>query len=365
MKKVLVIDDTSEVRDLVVAALGSHGFEMVEAENGAAGVEQARKTLPDLILCDVRMPGMDGYGVLSALRADAATATIPFIFLSGAAHKASMRQGMELGADDYLTKPFAFDELLAAVNSRLKKQEAVAQLTEKKLEDLRGNISLALPHELLTPLHGILGLSSLLIEGHETMKPVEILEFARNIHDSGLRLNRLIENFLLYSRIELVAADPQKVAALRSGATVQIKNVIQEICLRLAHMSQRTPDLFVQLQEATLPVQGEYFKKLVEELLDNALKFSSPGTPVRVTTAVGPEGVTLATTNLGRGLTPEQIARVGAHMQFDRKHYEQQGSGLGLIIAKRLIELHGGRFTIESVPGEHTTVTAVFPLPGA
>src|SRR5258706_8069867 len=101
MKRVLVIDDTSEVRELVVAVLDSHGFEVLSAEDGPSGVEQARKQQPDLILCDVRMPGMDGFGVISELRRDPATSTIPFIFLSGAAEKSNMRQGMTLGADDY------------------------------------------------------------------------------------------------------------------------------------------------------------------------------------------------------------------------------------------------------------------------
>ena len=362
MKRVLVIDDLSEVRELVVAVLDSQGFQVVGAPDGLTGVELAKRQLPDLILCDVHMPGMDGFAVISELRRDPATATIPFIFLSGAVEKSNMRQGMTLGADDYLTKPFTFEELLGAVNSRLKQREAAQQITEKKLDDLRGNISLALPHELLTPLHGIMGLTALMMEDYQTIKPTEVRDYAKNIHDAGERLNRLIENFLTYSRIELVAADPAKVEAIRQGASSPTGDVLRDVGQRLAEKHGRANDLLLQADDATVQVQPEHFHKIVEELLDNAFKFSPRGTPVRVVALPRQKQLELTITDKGRGLTAEQISRIGAHMQFDRKYYEQQGSGLGLIIAKRLAEVYNGRLTVQSNPGQNTTVTVLLPI---
>src|SRR5207247_392664 len=157
MKKILVIDDEEWLREMVQLALSQQGYEVVEAPNGATGVEVARKQLPDLILCDVNMDKMDGYLTLSSLRNEPATASIPFILMTGLADHAGMRHGMELGADDYLPKPFAIDALYAAVEARLKKVQTVRQEAEKKLADLRDNISMMLPHELRTPLNGILG----------------------------------------------------------------------------------------------------------------------------------------------------------------------------------------------------------------
>ncbi len=343
-----------------MAVLETQGFVVYTAGDGAVGVEEARRLLPDLILCDVRMPGGDGFEALSALRKDHATAHIPFIFLSGAVDKGNMRQGMELGADDYLTKPFSFEELIGAVNSQLKKQEVARELSEKKLRKLSGNISLALPHELLTPLHGILGLASLMMEDYERMKPHEIFDYARSIHESGQRLNRLIENFLAYSRIELVASDPAKVEALRLSGQVQVYDAVQEVFARLAKRYGRETDLVMLVEEVTIPVETDNFKKICEELLDNAFKFSQPGTQVRVTGTLDNGLFTMSVTNQGRGMTSEQIAHIGAHMQFERQHYEQQGSGLGLIIAKRLTELYGGGFHIQSTPGESTVVSSTF-----
>jgi DNA-binding response OmpR family regulator len=137
MKKILVIDDEEWLREMVQMALRQKGFDVVEAENGVRGIEVARKELPDLVLCDVNMEKMDGYATLSSLRADPITASIPFILMTGLADHAGMRHGMELGADDYLPKPFTIEALYAAVEVRLKKVQTVRQEAEKRLADLR------------------------------------------------------------------------------------------------------------------------------------------------------------------------------------------------------------------------------------
>src|ERR1700752_3723103 len=121
MKKILVIEDESELRRNLTTILRLEKFHPLPAETGRVGLELAKKERPDLILCDVMMPELDGYGVISALRADAETATIPFIFLTAKGEKPDIRAGMNLGADDYLTKPVAKADLLAAIRSRLER----------------------------------------------------------------------------------------------------------------------------------------------------------------------------------------------------------------------------------------------------
>ena len=220
MKKILVIDDEEWLREMVHMALQRKGFDVIEAENGAAGIETARRELPDLILCDVNMEKVNGYLTLSALRSEPATAAIPFILMTGLADNAGMRHGMELGADDYLPKPFAIEALYAAVDARLRKAQALRQQAEKKLADLRDNISMMLPHELRTPLNGIIAYGEILSTGAANLPPAEIAEMGQVIYQSGKRLERLVENFLIYAQIELLGADPQKVSALRSKADV-------------------------------------------------------------------------------------------------------------------------------------------------
>src|SRR6266516_5469436 len=123
MKKILVIEDEPEMRRNIAVLLRYKGYEPIAAQNGRAGVEMARKEKPELILCDVMMPELDGYGVLRALQEDAKLALIPFIFLTAKGEKDDLRSGMNLGADDYLTKPVGNDDLVRAIEARLRRSE--------------------------------------------------------------------------------------------------------------------------------------------------------------------------------------------------------------------------------------------------
>jgi len=127
MKKILVIDDELQNLYLLLECLTSKGFYTIGAENGLLGIQQAKKKLPDLIICDILMPVLDGYGVLKALRHDPSTASIPLIFLTAKVDKVNMREGMELRADDYLTKPCGLNELMLAISAQLEKQSALQQ----------------------------------------------------------------------------------------------------------------------------------------------------------------------------------------------------------------------------------------------
>ncbi len=362
MKKILVIDDEEWLREMIHLALSQKGYEVVEAENGEVGIEQAQKVLPDLILCDVNMEKVGGYLTLSSLRNLPATAAIPFILMTGLADNAGMRHGMELGADDYLPKPFTIEALYAAVEARLKKSQALRDEAEKKMADLRDNISMMLPHELRTPLNGILAYGEILATDAATLPPGEIAEMGQIIHESGKRLERLIENFLIYSQIELLGADPQRVSALRKKQTAFPRKIIEARGLHQAEAVGRKTDLAMDLADKPVAISEEYLTKIVDELAHNAFKFSQPGTPVQIALFPSATELTLSISDHGRGLHTEHIRKVGAYMQFDRKQQEQQGLGLGLIISKRLTELHGGSLTIQSDPGSGTTVIVKLPL---
>src|SRR6266436_3307360 len=127
MKKILVIEDEPEMRRNIVTLLRYRDYHPIEAENGRRGLDMARRQAPDLILCDVMMPELDGYEVLRALRADAKLALIPFIFLTAKGEKDDLRSGMDLGADDYLTKPVGNNDLVQAIEARLQRSAQQAK----------------------------------------------------------------------------------------------------------------------------------------------------------------------------------------------------------------------------------------------
>lgn len=166
--KVLVVEDEESVRANILEILESEGFDVIGANNGSIGIEEAKNHIPDLILCDIMMPDIDGYSVLSELQEDPITAIIPFIFLTAKTERDDLRLAMELGADDYITKPCTVTELLSAITSRLKKQAIYNQQYEaerskakglqarvqelQKLSRNRGDLLQKLTQELRDPL---------------------------------------------------------------------------------------------------------------------------------------------------------------------------------------------------------------------
>lgn len=136
-KKILLIEDNEDIRESSQEILELAGYEVLLAENGKIGVEIAQQHLPDMILCDIMMPELDGYGVLYLLSKNPNTENIPFIFLTAKAERADMRKGMEMGADDYLTKPFDDIELLNTIESRFKKHQKLESFYSKSFESLK------------------------------------------------------------------------------------------------------------------------------------------------------------------------------------------------------------------------------------
>lgn len=362
MQKILVIDDEDIFRQTTAATLQRKGFEAHEAADGSDGLEIARRILPDLVLCDVNMSQMDGYATLQALRKEPATATIPFILMTGLDGADIMRRGMNLGADDFLEKPFTAPQLFAAVHARLQKQQTLQQSAEKKLADLRASLSLALPHEMLTPLNGIFGLADVLSTDAANMLPEEVAEVARGITASAERLHHLVQNFVLFGQLELLETDPEAQADLRGHRIERVRQLIAERLASRAEKCGRTADADACIDDAVLRIGPEMFTRLVDELLDNAFKFSAAGERVKVTGRVTGQIFTLSIADEGDGMDAVQVAQIGAYSQFDRKNREQQGSGLGLAIVKRLAKLHQGQFQVKSERDCGTTVTVKLPL---
>jgi len=361
MKKILIIEDEETVRANILELLTARNFNAIAAENGSIGVQMALSFLPDLIICDVMMPELDGYGVIKALRQNSLTATIPFIFLTAKADKSDLRAGMSLGADDYLTKPFRSRELLQAIAIRLEKQTAIEKKQAQKLDELRNNITLSLPHELRTPLNGIIGLSELMIVEHDSLSPAESLEMLEDIRTSARRLHRLIQNFLLYAELELVATDTERIKLFRGHQTNSVKTIIADQAILQARSANREADLHLELIDAGVQISTSHLSKLVEELLNNAFKFSNAGTSVTIRSVLKNNYFILSVSDKGRGMNAQQVTNLGAYQQFERKLHEQQGSGLGLTIAIRLAELCGGKLLIESIPDKETTVQVTLP----
>jgi two-component system sensor kinase len=226
------------------------------------------------------------------------------------------------------------------------------------MDQLRQNITRALPHELLTPLNGILGTTEILRDFYDSMNKAEILSSIKDIQDSGKRLYRLVQNFLLFAELQLLEENPERIQVwkYRLAQKTETSEIIQELAQELAEQGNRLIDLHLDIENTTIDMADQDFRKVVEEMIDNAFKFSSDGTPVKIRSYCQGDRFCLEIQDQGRGMTSQQIDEIGAYMQFDRKLYEQQGAGLGLILAKRITQLYSGNFAIASTPQKGTTI---------
>ncbi len=362
MPQILVIDDEPDVRQSIVDTLAYGGYSTLMAGSGSQALELAHEHVPDVIISDINMPHMNGYEVVQALRSQAATNTIPVILLTSMSDRRTMRQGMELGADDFLTKPFTIKELLAAVESQITKRARIDKKHDTTMRILRKNIIYSLPHEMRTPLHQIMGYAYLLGMPDHLPEADEVVQMAQHITQAGNRLERLMENYLTYAQLELIGDNPDEIEALRNHLTAHIGPVIYDAARLKAQDHDRETDLKTDICDLAVRMSEDNMTKIVTELVDNACKFSEPGTPIQVIVQHDDKMLWLRIQDQGRGIAAEQVQNMGAYMQFDRTVYEQQGLGLGFAIARRLVMLHKGRVRIESEPGQGTRVDIALPL---
>ncbi len=353
MPKILIIEDDFEVIENLTELLELKGYEVVTACNGKLGIELALSELPDLVMSDIMMPETNGFDVLRSIKSYPSTYATPFIFLTAKAEDADRRSGMELGADDYLIKPFSNEEVLKAIAANLKKYQNIKQHYETNLNELRSSIAKSIPHEFRTPLNSILGFSTLLLQSKDKLTPHDIDAMLTNIHESGIRLQHLIENYNFYvSLLEMKSCE-----YVKDGQEMFTSDQISTI----ARKYERHCDVIENIEHLNAKVSGKHFIKVIEELADNAIKFAAPNTKIEMSSQEKGKFLYYSFTNYGRGFTKEQIKQIGAFVQFERKTFEQQGLGLGLAIVKKIVSLYGGKFDIKSQPEDKTTVTIAFP----
>ncbi len=361
MAKILIVEDDPDVRNNLVDLLEAESYSVKHASNGQEAIVVLHEYLPDLIICDVMMPGMNGHDLLKSLSDRVEFASIPFIFLTAKADPTDHREGMNLGADDYLTKPFTREQMLKAIEARISKSERIDQKFDNEFDELRNNIAVSLPHELRTPLTGIMGFSEYLLDNLDSTSKDELKEYLTYIYDSGKRLNRLVENYIAFTELKL------KQMSKVNGLTPFTKQLgVLEYMFQLAQNTayeyDRGDDLDVQIEDVEIRIAEKDFEKVCFEIIDNAFRFSKKGQKVHISAKTKDGNLVVKVTDHGLGIDPVNLQRLGGFVQIGRDKHEQQGAGLGLTIARQLIDLLGGKFEIESKEKFGTTVTFSLPM---
>jgi CheY-like chemotaxis protein len=359
---ILLVEDDQLVREVTAETLRDEGYEVVAMPDGEAAFEVLPSVRPDLILSDVRMPRCTGFELLQRIRLDPAYNPTPFIIMSAKADTSDQRQGMSLGADDYVTKPFEPEDLLKTITVRLARSATINAAIGQQHQFL----SRVLPRELRTPLLGLMNDADFLTEmGHagKSISPEELIEYGSNLQRSGACLQRIADDFSLWSWLET------QFSALRQGKPVALKqNVVSqsEVDERIrATVTDygRKRDVTLDLQPATVIVPADGFMNVLLHLVENAMKFSLPTSPVHVTGFVQGSNYVFNVRDQGRGMTKSEIELVGIFRQFAREKFEPQGLGIGLVLALSFARLGGGDLRITSnQPDAGITVRMVLRL---
>jgi signal transduction histidine kinase len=377
MSSILVIDDEPNNFDVIEVLLNvnEQNYTLHYASGGQEAIANLEMFQPDLILLDVMMPSIDGIEVCRQIKAMSAWQSVPIIMVTALSTKEDLARCLEVGADDFISKPVSGIELRARVKSMLRikhqydrintlshLQENTISLLQNNLDQLCGSLVSTLPHELNTPLNGVFGVIDLLVQEHQNMSTEEVQELLEMAQESAQRLEKLTKRFLQYARLEILANNPKTAQIENINFKVSTQILIKDAIKAQSENCNRLDDMVCELENIEVAIAERDFLSIVNELLENALKFSQPTTPVQINSQLKNGKFYLTISDQGRGMMAEQIAKIGAFTQFERKYYEQQGIGLGLKIVKKITELYGGEFLVSSVYHQGTTVSIELPV---
>ncbi|MGC9503458.1 response regulator [Baaleninema sp.] len=366
---VLIVDDNPTNLSVLAAHLEAAGFSLRVAQDGESALRVAALQLPDLIILDILMPGIDGFETCRRLKNNPLTREIPVIFMSALSDSVDKVKGLSLGAVDYITKPFERDEVLARLQLHLKMRrltQALADRNRRLQEEIRNRrqaegasraksqFLAKMSHELRTPLNAILGFSQLM-ERDETLT-AEQQEYLRIICRSGEHLLTLINDVLELSKIEAgkvsLKEAPLEIDRLLQGLQEMLMWRVQAKGLSFEVFCSDDVPSCVRTDEGKL-------RQVLINLLSNAIKFTeSGGVTLRVgATPQSGDRVQLyfEVEDTGLGIPPEELDMIfEAFVQTQTGYRSEEGTGLGLPISRQLVQLMGGDIALDSVRGVGT-----------
>ncbi len=353
--RVLVADDNADLRSYIVGLLSPH-YDVVATADGAEALDAARAHPPDMVVSDVMMPRLDGYGLVQALRAEQATASIPVLLLSARAGEEAAIEGLDAGSDDYLMKPFSARELLARVRTHVALSQArracIAELerTNQELDAFSYSVS----HDLRAPLRAINGFARALVSDYGSVLDEQGRNYLERVCAGADRMGALIDGLLELAQINRapVAAKLVDLSAMADGVVADLRGA--------------NPDRAVTVDvEADLQTRGDprMLRAVLVNLLGNAWKFTSRTDGARVAFGRVPaDEPTFFVRDNGAGFDPAHAARLFTPFQRLHSAGEFEGTGVGLATVKRVVHRHRGRIWAEASPGRGATFYFTLPL---
>ncbi|NMC63918.1 MAG: hybrid sensor histidine kinase/response regulator [SAR324 cluster bacterium] len=360
---ILVVDDNPLIVNVVSSLLKSLEFEVFSSENGKHALEILEKHAVDVIICDIMMPQMDGYQLHNEVRNRPEYSHIPFLFLTALGEEQDIYQGKELGADDYLVKPFDPKELISVVKGKVARSRKLKDLSEERFEQYRKRIIHTLSHEFRTPLVAINTGAELLLEQKQSSIDDKTVNLLEAIQRGGQRLERLVNDFMVLQQIE--AGIPANMFA--SKKRICLLGRVAELALATAEdvLKREGFELYFEnlAKDLKIEVYEPHILDVLDRIIHNARKFSPERKCIEVCVfKLEDEGI-IEVRDKGIGIDPERIKEaIGVFGQLDRDKIEQQGSGLGLAICSRLLKINKGRLEFEKREGGGSKILVALPI---
>jgi two-component system, sensor histidine kinase and response regulator len=345
--KILVIEDELNVRENLVELLEAENFEVFSAENGFKGIALAQEHHPELILCDITMPELDGYDVLNNLRQDPEIAITPFIFLTAKAATDEIRQGMNLGADDYLTKPFSRQDLLTAIQTRLTKQNIYNQNTDTLLNDIGERFSYSISEKIFNPLDEILGASEIFAQDSDFIESSDIKKLGDHIQVNTKFLKRAILNVFMYLNMELLFRNPEALKVIQNIYTMRPGDFVFMISMQMAKKYKYPKNLKANVNNARLRIATNDWKKIIEESLDFIFSLPQESSTIDVDTNILGDIFQYAVYFKSDELPLGLFQKISQSKAQNQAFYEELDPGLGLLIISFIVKLYGGTFILK------------------
>ncbi len=357
---VLIVDDMPENCKLLGNLLKEHGYNPAVAQNGQRALDFVKNKKPDLILLDVMMPELDGFEVCKRLKQDVSTKDIPIIFLTAKVEKNDVIQGLELGAVDYVEKPFNEMELITRVNTHLalkitrdKLHETVEALEEANAT--KDKFFSIISHDLGNIFSGLIGLSDLLSNPKQGEK-----EFLMNmLQQSTQRGYNLLKNLLEWSQLQTGKIKPR-------ASVLYFHEYIDSNIMLLANQAENKNITLVSSVDNTLAVfaDANMINTVIRNLLSNAIKFTPENGRVEISGKREAEFIEISVSDTGVGIREQDIGKL---FQVDVSHSttgtaDEQGTGLGLILCKDFVESNGGTIWVESELGKGSKFYFSLPI---
>ncbi|MEQ8188968.1 MAG: hybrid sensor histidine kinase/response regulator [Candidatus Eremiobacterota bacterium] len=348
---ILIVDDTRVNLQLLGKILMKVNYELAIANSGYEALDMLRDIKPDLILLDVMMPGMDGYNVCKTLKSSPETKDIPVIFLTAKSEKEDIVTGFDVGAVDYVTKPFNSAELLARVRTHLELKYArdlLAKQNEKlkQLNDLKNEFLGMAAHDLRNPIGNITTTLSYILEYLGTNLTEKQIKFLRNIEKSGKYMNVLLNDLL-----DLTAIESGKLT-LKLMEEDYVNFLKENISLNqmLSDKKAITIDLNYEEHIPRINIDRDKITQVMNNLIGNAVKFSHGGTKITVHIQAGEDFIITSVVDQGQGIPEKELPHI--FKEFHRSTVKatdgEKSTGLGLAITKKIVEGHGGKIGVES-----------------